>query len=549
MTMMSIRRRINGVAALGAPAADAGDSADVGSGGRDRVCVIGAGSAGIAMCRSLALREIPFDCYERRGEIGGLWRYCGEPGSCAYTSLAANTSKTVMQFPSYPMPGDYPEYPHHALVARYFEDYVDHYGLRGHIRLGSEVTRVAPGDGGGWAVTLADGPARQYSAVMVASGGRHGIPDYARFDGEFTGRQLHSFDYDGPAEFAGKTVVIVGLGATSADIATEVSRYAAATYLSVRTGHYVVPKIFEGHPVDKLSPFMKKLSVERRRPLVTLMLKLVHGDMTAYGLPAPPYKPGQGPLIASSELLPAIVHGRVTPTKVISSAAGRTVRFADGQAVEADVIIHCTGYRVSFPFLDDALSPGAGAGPALYRLVVPPETEGLYFIGLIHSMMSLMPLAEAQAEWVGDLLTDAVGLPSRAQMWSQIRHDWHRQDKRFYDSSDHLLVDPNEYERLIAAERKKYALQASAATQRVHQTQARGELGDFPLPSNADHHPAVRPEAQPGTADHQQLPAPALAARAAAPRHGGGAGRGEVRPGPGLPGQAVHLGPRAARRA
>lgn len=450
----------------------AGDLVTAGSGDGghgDKVCVIGAGSAGIAMCRSLASRDIPFDCYERRQQIGGLWRYPAEGGgSCAYASLAANTSKTVMQYPSYPMPDDYPEYPHHAQVARYFDDYVDHYGLREHIRFGTEVTRVEP-VGDGWAVTLGDGSAHRYSTVMVASGGRHGEPAYAQFDGSFDGRQLHSFDYDGPADFAGKTVVIVGLGATSADIATEVSRVAAATYLSVRTGHYVVPKIFEGHPVDKLSPLMKKLSVEQRRPLLTLMLKLVHGDMTAYGLPAPPYKPGQGPLIASSELLPAIVHGRVTPAPMISSAQGSTIRFADGRAVEADVIIHCTGYQMAFPFLPDTLSPSprTGPGPVLYHLVVPPETRGLYFIGLIHSMMSLMPLAEHQAEWVGDLLTATVGLPSRARMWSQIRRAWHRQDKRFYDSSDHLLVDPHEYERLICAERRKYALRAGAAAQRV----------------------------------------------------------------------------------
>jgi dimethylaniline monooxygenase (N-oxide forming) len=436
-------------------------------GGGDKVCVIGAGSSGIAMCRSLAVRDIPFDCYERRERIGGLWSYpVAGGGSCAYASLDANTSKTVMQYPSYPMPDDYPEYPHHTLVAGYFEDFVDHYGLREHIQFGTEVVRVEPDDGG-WAVTLGDGSTHHYRAVAVASGGRHGEPSYARFDGDFSGPQPHSFDYDGPQDYAGKTVVVVGLGATSADIATEVSRVAAATYLSVRTGHYVVPKIFEGHPIDKLSPFMKKLSVEQRRPLLTLMLKLVHGDLTSYGLPAPPYKPGQGPLIASSELLPAIMHGRITPMPVISSAEGRTVRFADGRVVEADAIIHCTGYRIAFPFLDDTLSPGAGAGPALYHLVVPPETDGLYFIGLIHSMMSLMPLAEHQAEWVADLLTGAVGLPSRANMWSRIRSDWRRQDKRFYDSSDHLLVDPNEYERLIRAERRKYALRPGDGAQRV----------------------------------------------------------------------------------
>lgn len=423
----------------------------------DKVCVIGAGSAGIAMCRSLIVRDIPFDCFERRDEIGGLWNYPAQGGSAAYASLFANTSKTVMQYPSFPMPDDYPDYPHHSQVARYFEDYVDHHGLREHIQLGVEVTRVEPAAGGGWTVALADGTVAHYRAVMVASGGRHGEAVRGRFEGTFTGRELHSVDYDGPADLAGKKVVVMGLGATSADIATEVSRVAEATYLAVRTGHYVVPKILEGGPIDKLSPFMKKLSVEQRRPLVTVMIKLVHGKMSAYGLPDPPYKPGQGPLISTSEFLPAIVHGRITPKPVIASAEGGTVRFADGSEVEADVIIHCTGYRIAFPFLDETLAGGGDDAPALYQLVVPPETEGLYFIGLLHSMMSLMPLAEHQAEWVGDLLTGAVGLPSRADMWAGIRKTRRRQDKRFYDSSGHLLVDPNEYERLLADERRTHA--------------------------------------------------------------------------------------------
>ncbi|MDQ2838437.1 MAG: NAD(P)-binding domain-containing protein [Actinomycetota bacterium] len=422
---------------------------------RDKVCVIGAGSAGITMCRALVVREIAFDCYERGPAIGGLWRYT--QGSCGYPSLFANTSKSVMQYPSYPMPDDYPEYPHHTQVARYFDDYVEHFGLAQHIRFDTEVTRVEPAAGGGWAVTLGDGSTRLYRAVLVASGGRHGVPVRGQFDGTFTGRELHAFDYDGPAEFAGKKVVILGLGATSADIATEVSRVAEATYLSVRTGHYVVPKILEGRPIDKLTPLMKKLSVEQRRPLLSLMLKLVHGNMTAYGLPAPPYKPGQGPLISTSEFLPAIVHGRIAPKPVIESVQGQTVRFADGQSVEADVIVHCTGYRIAFPFLDDALVGAGDDAPPLYQLVAPPETEGLYFIGLLHSMMSLMPLAEFQSEWVGDLLTGAVRLPSRGQMWSEIRRSRRRQDKRFYDSSGHLLVDPNEYQRLIEAERRTYA--------------------------------------------------------------------------------------------
>ena len=424
----------------------------------DRVCVIGAGSAGIAMCRALVLRDIPFDCFERREEVGGLWRYSPGEDSCAYASLAANTSKTVMEYPSFPMPADIPDYPHHTHVAKYFDDYVDNYGVREHIRFGTEVSTVEQAVGGdGWTVTLGDGSSHHYRAVLVASGGRHGVPAYAKYEGTFTGRELHSFEYTGPEEFAGKTVVVLGLGATSADIATEVSRVAKATHLAVRTGHYVVPKILEGRPIDKLSPFMKKLSVEQRRPLLTLMLKLVHGDMTAYGLPAPPYKPGQGPLISTSEFLPSIVHGRISPKPVVESVDGRTVRFADGQTVEADVLIHGTGYRIAYPFLDDTIVGDGDDAPPLYQMAVPPEIDGLFFVGLLHSMTSLMPTAEHQSEWIGDLLTGKVTLPSRGHMWSEIRRSRRRQDKRFYDSSGHLLVDPREYAQTLEAERRTFA--------------------------------------------------------------------------------------------
>src|SRR5215212_865510 len=84
---------------------------------RHAVCVVGAGSAGIAMCRALAARGIEFDCFERTDAVGGLWRYPTAAGtSCAYASLYPNTSRTVMEFPSHPMPETYPDYPHHTLV-------------------------------------------------------------------------------------------------------------------------------------------------------------------------------------------------------------------------------------------------------------------------------------------------------------------------------------------------------------------------------------------------------------------------------------------------
>ncbi len=119
-----------------------------------RVCVIGAGSSGIAACQALHGRGIPFDCFEAGSSVGGNWRYGNDNGmSAAYGSLRAKSSRRGMQYAAFPMPAGYPDYPGHEMIARYLDDVADHFGLRGRIRFRTEVTRVEPAPGGGWDVT------------------------------------------------------------------------------------------------------------------------------------------------------------------------------------------------------------------------------------------------------------------------------------------------------------------------------------------------------------------------------------------------------------
>ena len=121
----------------------------MGVGAASRVCVIGAGSSGIATCQVLHARGIPFDCFEKGSGVGGNWRYANDNGmSSAYRSLFINTSRRLMEYASYPMPDHYPDYPHHSQIAAYFDDYVDHFGFRGRISFGTEVTAVEPVDPG-----------------------------------------------------------------------------------------------------------------------------------------------------------------------------------------------------------------------------------------------------------------------------------------------------------------------------------------------------------------------------------------------------------------
>ena len=222
-----------------------------------RVCIIGAGSSGIASCQVLQARGIDFDCFEKGSGIGGNWRYGNDNGmSSAYRSLFINTSRAMMEYATYPMPDDYPDYPHHTQIARYFEDYVDHFGFRDRIRFNTEVARVEPA-GDDWEVTLADGespPLRRRDGRQRPPLGsqvpRAALPRPA----SFTGEQLHSHWYREPDErFVDRRVLVLGIGNSATDIATEASRFSADDLPGDAPRRHVMPKFIGGVPLDQLA--------------------------------------------------------------------------------------------------------------------------------------------------------------------------------------------------------------------------------------------------------------------------------------------------------
>src|SRR6478752_4102802 len=94
----------------------------------EKVCIVGAGSSGITACQVLKSRGIPYDCFEKGSEVGGNWRYENDNGlSSAYRSLHINSSTGAMAYKALPMPADYPDYPDHFQVARYFDSYVERF--------------------------------------------------------------------------------------------------------------------------------------------------------------------------------------------------------------------------------------------------------------------------------------------------------------------------------------------------------------------------------------------------------------------------------------
>jgi hypothetical protein len=421
-----------------------------------KACIIGAGSSGIAACKTLRERGIPYDCFEMGSGIGGMWRYNNDNGrSSAYKSLHINTSRDTMAYSDFPLPREWVPFPDHEHVLKYFENYVDHFGFRDTITFRTKVEKVEPAGNGDWNVTVLgpDGQLRtnRYGAVLVANG-HHWNPRLVTYPGEFHGQQMHSHHYRTPDIFVGKRVLVVGFGNSSCDIACEASRVADAAFMSVRRGAHVIPKYMFGWAMDTILPkfVWKVLPWWAIRPLFGFGLWLARGKMSWYGLPEPEHRVLQEHPTISADLFNVIGHGELHIKPNVQELCGDSVKFVDGSIEKIDTIVWCTGYNISFPFLDHRIIDPLNNEVSLYQQVVHPDQPGLYFIGLVQPWGAIMPLAEAQALWIADVLAGKSGLPPRDQMLAEIQHHRASIAARYTKSVRHTIqVDFFPYQRLL----------------------------------------------------------------------------------------------------
>ena len=431
-----------------------------------RVCVIGAGSSGIAACKTLKQFGIPFDCYEAGERVGGNWVYENNNGmSSAYKSLFINTSRPRMQYSDYPMPERYPVFPHHTQIAEYFNDYAEHFGIKPHIRFRTLVTRAEPLEGGGWEITVErvdksdDGANREthrYGALLVANG-HHWDPRWPEppFPGHFDGSVIHSHYYKVPDEYVDKRVLVLGFGNSAMDIAVETSRVSTMTYLAVRRGFHVIPKYILGRPLDQLQlPLPLPNSVQLR--IFNAIVGLQRGKMSHYGFPEPHHRIGQAHPTVSSDILTRITHGRITVKPNIRQLDGDGVIFEDGSREQIDSIIYCTGYKISFPFFRPEVFEARNNDLPLYYHVFSPQYGNLFFIGFVQPLGAIMPLAELQSVWVSRYLTGQYGLPSEREVWREIHRTRSQMRKRYGSAPRHTIqVDVEPYVKAVRKEMRR----------------------------------------------------------------------------------------------
>lgn len=433
-----------------------------------RVCIIGAGISGIATGKFLKEKGVAYDCFEASSTLGGNWVFKNPNGmSAAYRSLHIDTSKRKLEFPDFQMPAEYPTFCHHSHMHQYFEDLVDHFGLRAAIRFETPVRKAERMDDETWRIML-DGEERQYDHVIVATG-HHWDPKWPEFPGQFDGPVIHSHEYIDPfdpIDLRGKRVLVVGIGNSAVDIASELSNrgLAARLVLSTRRGAHVVPKYLFGKPIDQIVETNPYIPLALQRKAAALLIRLVVGRVEDFGMPTPDHEILTAHPTVSSDLLQRVGNGDIIVKPNIAELQGDRVEFTDGSVESIDAIVYATGYRITFPFFDPEFLAARDNVLPLFKRIFVPGIENLMFIGFAQAIPSIIGFVQDQAKWVASYLAGEYALPSPEEMEAAIKRDEARMMSHYVASSRHTMqVDHVLYARDLHKEWKRGCKRARVA--------------------------------------------------------------------------------------
>ena len=425
-----------------------------------KIAVIGAGAAGLCAAKHLLGKGMDVVVFEIGSRIGGLWVYENDNGlSPAYLSLHVNSENKVTAYKDFPFPDNAPLYPDHREMALYLQAYTERFALRPHIRFRSKVVAVEPDTppSTGWTVRLADGTAAQFDAVVVASG-HQGVPRHPPFAQDFEGHYLHAHQYRVPEPFKGQHVLVVGVGNSACDIASDICTGTASTTMAARSPVLLMPRMFLGVPTARVLGRMEKpwMPWPLRRRLRELVARVSHGRMEQWGFVTPKTRTHPA---GHHLLIGHFIWNRIRARPGVASVQGRRITFTDGSTQSFDTMIAATGYEVDLPFLGPDASPVRGRWLELYRHVVRPGYKGLYFLGFFNvSGGGNIRMMDDQAGWVAALEAGEVGLPADGDMLRVIRQDRETTVRLYPDSPRYALeLDPGTYRAALAGEMRRTA--------------------------------------------------------------------------------------------
>ncbi len=419
-----------------------------------RVCVIGAGVAGLVSAKVLKHDGFDVTVFEKDSTIGGVWSR-----SRAYPGLRTNNPRETYAFSDFPYPDTSAEFPTAAEVRAYLQSYAEHFGIESRIRLSTEVVSISrrpPGNGNdshpGFRVAVraanegAEPETHEVDFVVVCNGvfSRPHVPQLEGAE-RFDGLQLHSSEVVDPEVLGGKRVVVVGAGKSALDCATVAAREAASSTLVFRSPNWVLPRYFFGRlrvdevffsrvsekllPAYHRAPRLETVSRTLAAPFLWLwrrgMSRLIRRltGMPPIMAPEIPVTSGAEGIGIGEEFFDVLRRGSAEArrTDTITFSGSDTVQLDSGEQIEADLVIFATGWRQGVPFLDAGLRRQIEADGRfqLFRYILPPRERRLGFVGYASSGNCVLT-SEIASHWLSQCFRGELPLPDAAAMEEEI---------------------------------------------------------------------------------------------------------------------------------
>lgn len=397
--------------------------------------IIGAGFAGL--CTAIQLKkngENNFLILERNKHLGGTWYNNHYPGA------ACDVESHLYSFSFEPNPNWSREFSPQQEILKYMEHCAAKYELQNHFRFNANITNAVFDEANGiWNLETEKGEKYATKVIVSCSGGlsQPSFPDIKGLE-TFKGKMFHTAQWQNDFDLSGKTIGVIGTGASAIQIVPAIVSKVKQLNLYQRTPPWILPK-----PDGEISSLRKWLysnfpatqRLHRKRlywqheimavgfiknpgilkffsKLSQRFLKQSIADETLRAKLTPDYVMGCKRVLISNDYFPALAQKNVEViTEKIDCINETGVRTKDGKQQNADVIILATGFKSTEEVsrfavkgrngidLNEAWRDGAEAylgtsvsGFPNMFLVVGPNT------GLGHSSMILM--IEAQVNLV-----------------------------------------------------------------------------------------------------------------------------------------------------
>ena len=430
------------------------------------ICIIGSGFGGL--CMGIQLKKAGIDSFvilEKADKVGGTWRDNTYPGA------ACDVASHLYSFSFEPKHDWSRKFSPQPEIQAYLERCAEKYDLLPHIRFGTEVS-TAKFDSllGRWSIGTKGGETH-HARVLVPAVGQLSRPAYPDIPGleDFTGTAFHSARWNHDYDFQGKTVAVIGTGASAIQFVPQVAKRARRVHVFQRSAPWILPK-----PDRAFASFERKLfswlpgfdriyrggiycGMESRAVAFqgfTPLLKLIAWQATKHlerhiqdpklrAALTPDYTIGCKRVLLSNDYYEAMARDNVElVTRAIDRIEEDTIVMSDGTRQSVDAIVFGTGFKAS-EFLAPMKITGLGGrdlneewrdGAEAYKGISVAGFPNMFILygpntGLAHN--SIVYMIESQVCYIMDCLRT---LESRPAVYLDVREDVQRRYNKWIQS-------------------------------------------------------------------------------------------------------------------